>query len=95
MVIVRKTTQFKKDVKRAIKQGKDISLLDEVIRELAKPERLDERYKNHALTGNFVGVEECRIKTDWLLLYRYERTSGGSSRLDLVRTGSHADILNK
>ena len=30
---------------------------------------LDIKYRDHALTGNYVGFRECHIQPDWLLIY--------------------------
>ena len=46
---VKPTTQFKKDFKRALKRGRDISLLEGVIAALAMGEKLPEKYKDHSL----------------------------------------------
>ena len=41
------TTNFKNQLKRIIKQGKDTKILLEVITKLANYEELDLKYKNH------------------------------------------------
>ena len=46
------TNQFRKDYKTALKRNLNIDLLDNIIRKLAKGERLPEKNKDHALTGN-------------------------------------------
>ena len=43
------TSRFKKDLKQAKKQGKDIEKLFDVIEKIAKDETLDERYIDHSL----------------------------------------------
>ena len=55
---VKSTTQFKKDYKMAMKRGVKIGLLDDVIAALATGEKLPEKNKDHALTGNWVGYRE-------------------------------------
>jgi mRNA interferase YafQ len=50
---VKFTNQFKKDLKLAKKQGKDLNKLYDVIDLLAKGERLEARYRDHALTGDY------------------------------------------
>lgn len=52
---VRFTTQFKKDWKLAKKQGKDTDKLLAVIERLANGEALEEKYRDHDLTGNWKG----------------------------------------
>lgn len=61
---VRWTTQFKKDYKNAIKRNLKIELLDEVIRQLQRGETLDQKYKDHPLSGNWQSFRSaifCRI----------------------------------
>ena len=62
---VRFTNQFKKDVKLAKKQGKDIDKLFDVIGMLANGNQLDEKYRDHDLSGNYKGCRECHIEPDY------------------------------
>ena len=55
---VKFTSQFKKDVKRAEKQGKDIALMKATIDSLASDEPLPDKFHDHALTGNWDGFRE-------------------------------------
>ncbi len=61
--------QFKKDIKRLQKRGKDISKLKMVIEKLLENQELEPKYKDHALTGNWKGYRDCHIESDWLLIY--------------------------
>ena len=88
---VKVTTKFKRDYKLAIKRGRNIQLLEDVVAALAQGIALPEKYKDHALTGNFVGSRECHIQPDWLLLYRLE---DDVLVLTLSRTGSHSDLFS-
>ena len=63
------TTQFRKDLKRINKRGKDLSLLKDVLQTLREEQALEEKYRDHALTGNYIGFRECHIQPDWLLVY--------------------------
>ena len=63
------TTQFRKDLKRINKRGKDLSLLKDVLQTLREEQALEEKYHDHALTGNYIGFRECHIQPDWLLVY--------------------------
>lgn len=87
---VRMTSQFKKDYKLAMKRGMNIELLDKVIDILAMGETLPEKYRDHALTGNWVGHRECHIQPDWLLIYRIEKSV---LVLELSATGTHSDLF--
>ena len=84
------TNKFKRDYKNMIKRGLDIALLDEVITKLAKGETLEEKYRDHYLTGDLAGFRECHIKPDWLLIYKIENEK---LVLTLTRTGSHGDLF--
>lgn len=84
------TKQFKKDYKAAMKRNLNISELDHVIKLLAKGESLPEKYRDHALTGDWIGFRECHIRPDWLLIYHYIEDQ---LILTLSRTGSHSDLL--
>ena len=57
MLTIRYYSSFKKDFKRIAKRGYDISKLDTVILMLAQGLALPERYRDHALAGNYAG---CR-----------------------------------
>lgn len=73
------------------KRGFDIKALDEVVEKLAKGEKLDPKYKNHSLIGNYKGYQECHIKSDWLLIYRI---IDNELILELFQTGTHSDLFN-
>lgn len=87
---VKYTSQFKRDVKKAKKQGKDMDHLFAVIEQLAAGLSLPERYRDHALAGNFKGCRECHIEPDWLLIYEYVEDV---LVLSLTRLGSHAELF--
>ena len=81
---------FKKDYKKAKKQNKNLKLLDKVIYDLSCSQKLNQKYKNHSLKGNFINKQECHILPDWLLIYEID-----NNNLVLYRTGSHAELFNK
>jgi mRNA interferase YafQ len=83
------TSQFKKDLKRIRKQNKDAARLKAVIAKLAAGETLEEKYKDHPLYGNYVGVRDCHIAPDWLLIYTIFE-----DELRLIRTGSHSELFD-
>lgn len=81
------TKKFKKDLKNIIKSGYDISLLDKVVTILLQGKPLPEKYKDHNLTGNWVGHRECHITPDWLLIYLI---NDNTLTLTLTGTGTHS-----
>ena len=90
MYQVKFTTAYKKRYKLMIKRGLNLSLLDDVVDKLRQGIPLEEKYRDHALTGNFEGFRECHIKPDCLLVYLIENDI---LTLTLVDTGSHSDIF--
>ena len=87
---VKFTNQFKKDLKLAQKQGKDIEKLFAVVEKLAFGEPLEAKYRDHDLSGNYKGCRECHIEPDWLLVYEiYDNTLV----LMLYRLGSHSELF--
>ncbi|MDR0596264.1 MAG: type II toxin-antitoxin system YafQ family toxin [Clostridiales Family XIII bacterium] len=86
---IKSTSTFKKDLKRLLRQGKDISELDAAIATLADGLSLDDRYLDHPLSGNWKGFRDCHIAPDWILLYKIE---ADILVLTLTRSGSHSDL---
>lgn len=82
------TKQFKKDLKRVQKRGKSSEKLKTVMSKLIDENELEERYREHALVGNYRGRRECHIEPDWLLIYKLE-----GNEIIFERTGSHADLF--
>ncbi|MCL4860650.1 MAG: type II toxin-antitoxin system YafQ family toxin [Caldilineaceae bacterium] len=87
---IRQSTRFRRDVKRLLRQGVDLSRLEGVIETLVTSNPLDARYRDHPLVGNWKGYRECHLQPDWLLIYRIE-----GDELQLVRTGSHAELFGQ
>lgn len=87
---IKQTSQFRKDVKLALRRGYDIEKLLSVIALLKEGTALPPQYHDQALMGNFLGYRECHIESDWLLVYR---KSEQFLILTLFRTGTHGDIF--
>ena len=86
------TSNFKKQLKKIIKQNKDINELLEVITKLANLENLDSKYRNHNLINDktYKDCSECHIKPDWLLIYKYV---DDKLVLILFAIGSHSELF--
>lgn len=91
MMELKTTGKFRKDYKRCKKRGLDMSLLEKVIDTLLEGKPLEEKYRDHALVGQYAGHRECHILPDWLLIYY---SDDKSLILTAVRTGTHSDLLN-
>ena len=90
MKTIFEASQFRKDLKKTIKRGKDIQKLKEIVRQIANGEMLDARHRDHALTGSRHGSRDCHVEPDWLLIYRKDDDS-----LYLERSGTHSDLFRK
>lgn len=86
------TNQFKKDLKLAKKQKKNLDKLFEVINILANGGTLEEKYREHELTGNYKGTRECHVEPDWLLIYEIPNNI---LVLMLYRLGTHSELFKK
>lgn len=86
--LIRRTKQFKKDIKRLKRSGKDIEKLLFIVSKLAEGEKLSQNYRDHPLKGGFKGKWDCHIEDDWILLYSIDHND-----LILYRTGSHSQLF--
>ena len=84
------TSRFKKDLKNSKKQHKDVDLLIDIIYKLCNEEKLDSKYKDHSLTGDYVDCRECHINPDWLLIYQVNLSN---MMIILIRLGSHSELF--
>ena len=90
MYKIKFTRQFKKELKLAKKQGKNINKLFKIVDILAEKKVLDIKYKDHALISNYKGFRECHIEPDWLLVYEI---MNDVLVLMLYRLGSHSELF--
>lgn len=70
------------------RRGKDTDKIKAVIVTLINEEPLPERYRDHALIGNYKDRRECHIEPDWLLVYKL-----ADDEIIFERTGSHSDLF--
>ena len=91
MRAIERTGQFKRDYKRESK-GIYRSVLDAelvpVLIALASDMPLAERYRDHALTGEWKDHRDCHVNPDLVLIYR----KPDDQLLQLVRLGSHSEL---
>ncbi|MBF0369434.1 MAG: type II toxin-antitoxin system YafQ family toxin [Magnetococcales bacterium] len=64
-----RSSQFKRDVKKAIKRGKEMQKLRTLISLLMDGETLPAEYLDHPLKCNWQGYRDAHIEPDWLLIY--------------------------
>jgi mRNA interferase YafQ len=91
MRTIERTGQFKRDYKRESK-GRHKATIDAdllaVLALLLNDRPLEDRHRDHALTGDWKDFRDCHVKPDLVLIYR----KPDSDTLQLVRLGSHAEL---
>ena len=65
-------------------------MLFEVADLLSEGKKLDPKYKDHALSGDYNGKRECHLEPDFLLIYEKRERE---IVLYLVRVGSHSELF--
>ncbi len=88
MLKIRRTSRFKKDVKRMLRRGKDLEKLLLVVQNLSARRKLPASYKDHSLKGQHRDKRDCHIESDGILLYAIQ-----DDELILYRTGTHSDLF--
>ena len=81
-------TQCERDLKRMKRRGKNSESFLSVAEILAIDGYLVAKYHSHKLSGEWVGLWECHIESDWLLIYDINDTE-----VLFVRTGTHSDLF--
>ena len=88
---IERTRQFKRDYRRELKGRHRLTLENdvvEVLQTLINNQALAEKYRDHALTGNWQDYRDCHIKPDLILIY----SKPNNDVLQLVRLGSHSEL---
>lgn len=88
MKVIKLSREFKRDMKKIKKRGKDLSKLNQVVQNLIIGKKLESKYRENKLQGNYENKLECHIEPNWLLIYEI-----GEQELILYRTGSHSDLF--
>lgn len=90
MYNLRFTSKIQRNIKLMKKRGKDLNKLKIVLNLLQQGQELPAKYKDHALTGNYMGCRECHIEPDWLLVYEI---INDELVILLLTTGTHSDLF--
>ena len=87
-----KTSEFRKSVKLLARRHWDLAPLVRVMEKLRDDVPSTELFKDHPLSGNFIGKRECHVTSitdNWVLVYH----KTDDNRLYLHGTGTHADVF--
>ena len=90
MYIRKPTRSFKKSLRKILSSGnqKIIEEIEEVIEKLSNNKKLEERFKDHGLSGELRYFRECHIRPDLLLIYQIS-----GNELILAGIGSHSELF--
>lgn len=72
---LKRSSQFKKDLKKILRQAKKIEQLEVIVNHLLAKKLLPSQHVDHPLTGSWRGYRECHITPDWLLIYQIDHLS--------------------
>ena len=82
------TGQFRKDVARMKRRGKQLKKLRGAMGALLSGSVLAPRLRDHLLKGEWGGRRECHLEPDWLLIYLPRQ-----AEVIFERTGTHSDLF--
>lgn len=91
MRTIERTSQFKRDYKREVKEAHRQTLAVDfaaIASLLANDQPLPARHRDHSLSGDWKDHRDCHIKPDLVLIYR----KSVGDVLQLVRLGSHSEL---
>ena len=89
---IRRTSRFKKDLKRYQNKKSTLEALYRIVSMLANGESLPKAARQHMLSGNYKGFMECHVENDSLLIW-IEVSESGEETIVLSRFGSHSELF--
>ena len=87
---IRFSGQFKKSYKLCQRRGYDMTKIQKVMRILSEEGVLPAEYRPHILSGNWAGIWECHVDSNWLLLWKRNENELTLLLLDI---GTHSDVF--
>ncbi|MCK4514504.1 MAG: type II toxin-antitoxin system YafQ family toxin [Spirochaetaceae bacterium] len=83
------SSQFKKDLKRVRKSGRQVDQLPLILELLQHERPIPPNFKDHRIAGRYRDRRELHLSYDLLLLYKRTATE-----IVLERIGTHSDLFN-
>ena len=87
---IKYSKEFKKGLKKLQNDKKSIDLVKSIIKRLANDESLEPQYKDHKLTGDYLGFRECHLRPNLLLIYKKQEQI---LLLTCIALGSHSELF--
>ena len=88
MLEINYSKSFKKDFKKLNENDREDTL--EVLYKLSRGEKLDPKYKEHALKGEYSKYRDCHIRPDLVLIYEKREDL---LILKALRIGKHSEVF--
>lgn len=89
------SNQYKKDLRKVLKSGLRLksrkNIIGNIIDNLLSREKLEAKYKDHALTGQWNGYKDCHIEPDLIMIYFIDTDN---KILEMSRIGSHSELFH-
>ncbi len=91
MYLIKPSSRYKKSLKRIVRNPNfRLEELEVIIETLSRGTQLPVQYRDHELKGEYVGIRECHIRSDLLLVYKREKEELILLLLDI---GTHSTIF--
>ena len=83
---------FERELKLAVRRGKDPEKVKAVVNLLCAQAPLPAALRDHALKGKYSGFRDCHVEPDLILIYRVVQQQ---LQLLCVHLGTHSDLFKK
>jgi mRNA interferase YafQ len=91
MYDLHRSNRFRKSYKKINGSGSFISEdFEHLVSLIAGGQTLPDHYHDHALKGNYIGLRECHIKGDLLLIYEVDDKY---ELIYLIDIGNHSNLF--
>jgi mRNA interferase YafQ len=87
---IKYVAKFKNDLKRYQHQSSILQELNDILKLLLTEKTLPEKCRDHSLFDGYVGMRECHVKPDVLLVYWIDIEN---KKLVVERLGSHSELF--
>ncbi len=87
---IKYSAAFKKSIKAFRHDKPTLAEIERIIDKLANDETLEQKHKDHALSGSLAGFRECHIRPDLLLIYEKQ---DDLLILTAINIGSHSKLF--
>jgi len=92
--IVRTSKRFRKDYKKIqTSSNKKIDKLDKIMKKLINIEKLDPKYNDHPLKGDWKNFRDCHIEGDWILIYKLDQDTKDNEIITFHATDNHSNLF--